>query len=300
MANNETVETALIKILDRALAIADNEICSKIPKIIEKRAAYIVDNVIKDLGKKSRELKDNMVKEFKTQIKQQLESNVASISEDYKEISSKMMVSSTKPNASAFSSAVTKISSKLVNNKAEIALLVPLFTLMNTIPTDVSTDLVTTLQNYVKNPSTLPITYEAYVQSISGNPQLNEMLTKIPDKAQITKLFDDFAANPYLKDAFIDITLNDVLTISKGYNELGENSLIEAATDAAKFLKDNTNVSGLPVSKEGVGNIIGITKNIIDESLKIGGKPKNKMRKNTRKHRKKHYPIKRKSIRKIM
>ena len=299
MANNETVETALIKILDRALAIADNEICSKIPKIIEKRAAYIVDNVIKDLGKKSRELKDTMVKEFKTQIKQQLESNVASISEDYKEISSKMMVSSTKPNASAFSSAVTKMSSKLGENKAKIALLVPLFALMNTDP-NVSTDLVTTLQNYVKTPGTLPIKYEAYVQTINGNTQLNAMLAKIPDKAQITKLFDDFAANPELKDAFIEITLDDVLTISKGYNELGEKSLIEAATDAAKFLKDSTNVSGLPVSKEGVGNIIGTAKNIVGESFISGGKPKNKMRKNTRKHRKKHYPIKRKSIRKIM
>lgn len=86
MTDKETVETALIKILDRALAISDNEICNKIPKIVEKRASYIVDNVIKDLRKKSEDLKKEMVKQFRQDIKKSLSADISNVAKDYKKI----------------------------------------------------------------------------------------------------------------------------------------------------------------------------------------------------------------------
>lgn len=86
MANTETVESALIKILDRALAISDNEICNKIPKIVEKRAEYIVDNVIKDLRKKSEQLKTEMVKRFREDIKKSLSRDMSVVANEYKQI----------------------------------------------------------------------------------------------------------------------------------------------------------------------------------------------------------------------
>jgi len=85
-ADVETVETALIKILDRALAISDNEICNKIPKIIEKRAEYIINNVIKDLKKKSEQLKTEMVKQFREDIKKGLSKDVVAVGNEYKKI----------------------------------------------------------------------------------------------------------------------------------------------------------------------------------------------------------------------
>ena len=86
MPDTETVETALIKILDRALAISDNEICRKIPQIVEKRSEYIVDNVIKDLRKKSEQLKKEMVKRFREDIKKSLSRDMSVIANEYKQI----------------------------------------------------------------------------------------------------------------------------------------------------------------------------------------------------------------------
>jgi hypothetical protein len=85
MANVAIVETSLTKILTRALAIADDEICNKIPKIIETRADDIISNVIKNLSNKSASLKDEMVRNFRRDIQKSLVPDQQIIGIDYKQ-----------------------------------------------------------------------------------------------------------------------------------------------------------------------------------------------------------------------
>ena len=82
-ADPQIVETAINKILDNAFTIADKEICSKIPSMIQKRSEKIIGQIIKDLGKEAKMLKIEMAKKFNQDIKNDLRQTIATVGVTY-------------------------------------------------------------------------------------------------------------------------------------------------------------------------------------------------------------------------